>query len=67
MDMILYIKDSKDIIRKLLELTKSFFKVGTYKFNTQNHYPFYIPVTNKLEKNTYAQEISETIHLQYSF
>ena len=33
--MILYIENSKDSIRKLLELTSEFSKVAGYKINTQ--------------------------------
>ena len=34
-DMILYIENSKDSIRKLLELISEFSKVAEYKINTQ--------------------------------
>ena len=34
-DMILYIKNPKDSIRKLLELIGEFSKVAGYKINTQ--------------------------------
>ena len=35
-DMILYIENPKDTIRKLLELISEFSKVAGYKINTQN-------------------------------
>ena len=41
-DMILYIENSKDSIRKLLELISEFSKVAGYKINTRNHLHFYI-------------------------
>ena len=36
-DMILYIENHKDAIRKPLELNNEFGKVAGYKINTQNH------------------------------
>ena len=36
-DMILYIENPKDTIRKLLELISEFIKVAGYKTNIQNH------------------------------
>ena len=39
-DMILYIENPKDIIRKLLELTSEFSKVAGYKINTQKSLVF---------------------------
>ena len=41
-DMILYIENPKDSIKKLLELISEFNKVAGYKINTQNHLHFYI-------------------------
>ena len=41
-DVILYIENPKDSIRKLLELISEFNKVAGYKINTQNHLHFYI-------------------------
>ena len=43
-DMILYIENPKDSIRKLLELTNEFSKVAGYKINTQKSFAF--PYTN---------------------
>ena len=39
-DMTLYIENSKDSIRKLLELICEFSKVGGYKINTQKSLAF---------------------------
>ena len=39
-DMILYIENLKDSIRKLLELISEFSKVTGYKINTQKSLPF---------------------------
>lgn len=38
-DMILYIENPKDSIRKLLELISEFSKVAGYKINTQLLFP----------------------------
>ena len=40
-DMILYIENHKDTIRKLLELISEFSKDSTYKINNRNHLHFY--------------------------
>ena len=50
-DMILYIENPKDSIRKLLELTSEFSKVSGYKINTQKHLHFYM-LTMKTQKET---------------
>ena len=39
-DMILYIENTKDSTRKLLELIKEYSKVAGYKINTQNYLAF---------------------------
>ena len=39
-DMILYIEDPKDSIRKLLELISEFSEVAGYKINTHNLFAF---------------------------
>ena len=39
-DMILYIENLKDSIRKLLELSSEFSKVSGYKINTQKSFTF---------------------------
>ena len=50
-DMILYRKNPKNNIRKLLELISEFSKVAGYKVNTQNHLHFYIlTMKNQKEK-----------------
>ena len=50
-DMILYIENPKDSIRKLLELISEFNKVAGYKINTQKSLAFlYTNMKNKKEK-----------------
>ena len=49
--MILYIKNPKDHIRKLLELISEFSKVAEYEINTQKSLAFlYINMKNQKEK-----------------
>ena len=55
-DMILYIENHKDTIRKLLELISEFSKVTGYKINTQKSLAF--PYTNN-EKS--EREIKESV------
>ena len=55
-DMILYIENPKDSIRKLLELISEFSKVSGYKTNTQNSPAFLYTNSEKSEK-----EIKESI------
>ena len=54
--MILYIENSKDSIRKLLELISKFLKVSGYKINTQKPLVFLYTNNEKSEK-----EIKESI------
>jgi len=50
-DMIWYIENSKNTIRKLLELISEFSKVAGYKVNHRNHLYFYIlTMKNQKEK-----------------
>ena len=50
-DMILYIQNPKDSIRKLLELISEFSKVVGYQINTQKSLAFYIlTIQNQKEK-----------------
>ena len=50
-DMILYIENPKDSIRKLLELISEFNKVAGYKINTQKSLAFlYTNMKNQKEK-----------------
>ena len=50
-DMILYIENTKDSIRKLLELISEFIKIAGYKTNTQNSLDFYmLAMKNQKEK-----------------
>ena len=52
-DMILYIENCKDNIRKLLELFSEFSKVAGYKINTQKLLAFlYINMKNQKEKSS---------------
>ena len=55
-DMILYIENPKDTIRKLLELISEFIKVTGYKINTEKSFAFLYTNNEKSEK-----EIKETI------
>ena len=55
-DMILYIENPEDVIRKLWELVNEFNKVAGYKINTQKSVPFLY--TNNERSET---EIKETI------
>ena len=57
-DMILYIENPKDIIRKLLELISEFSKVSGYKINTQKSLAFLYTNNEKSER-----EIKESIPL----
>ena len=55
-DMILYIENPKDSIRKLLELINEYSKVSGYKINTQKFLAFLYTNNEKRER-----EIKETI------
>ena len=55
-DMILYIENAKDNIRKLLELISEFSKVVGYKINTQKSLAFLYTDNEKSER-----EIKESI------
>ena len=55
-DMILYIENPKDTIRKLLELISEFSKVSGYKTNTQKSLAFLYTNHEKSER-----EIKESI------
>ena len=54
--MILYIENSKDSIRKLLELISEFSKIAGYKINTQKSLAFLYTNNEKSER-----EIKESI------
>ena len=49
-DMILYIENPKDSIRKLLELISEFSKVEVYKINTQKSLVFLFTNNEKSER-----------------
>ena len=55
-DMILYIENPKDIIRKLLEVISEFSKVAEYRINTQKSLAFLYTKNEKSER-----EIKESI------
>ena len=55
-DMILYIENPKDDIRKLLELINEFIKVAGYKINAQKSLSFLYPNDEKSER-----ELKETL------
>ena len=57
-DMILYIENPKDTIRKQLELISKFSKVTEYKIHTQKSLAFLYMNNKKSER-----DIKETIHL----
>ena len=56
--MILYIENSKDTIRKLLELISEFSKVAGYKINTQNSLAFLYTNNEKSEEKLRNQSHS---------
>ena len=49
-DMILYIENPKDSIKKLLELVSEFSKVAGYKINTQKSLAFLYTISEKSER-----------------
>ena len=49
-DMILYIENPKDMIRKLLELINEFSNVAGYKINTQISFAFLYTNNEKIRK-----------------
>ena len=55
--MILYIENSKDSVRKLLQLISEFSKVAGYKINTQKSFAFLYTNNEKSEG-----EIKESIN-----
>ena len=55
-DMVLYIENPKDTIRKLLELINEYSKVAGYKINTQKSLAFLYTKNEKTER-----DIKETI------
>ena len=55
-DMILYIENPKDSIRKLLELINDYSKISRYKINTEKSLAFLYTNNEKIER-----EIKETI------
>ena len=50
-DLILYLENPKDSIRKLLELINEFSKVAGYKINTQKSLAFLYTNNKKSERN----------------
>ena len=59
-DMILYIENPKDSIRKLLELISEFSKVAGYKINTQKSLAF-LNTNNEKSERTIKESIPFTI------
>ena len=51
-DMILYIENPKDSIRKLLELIREFSKIAGYKINTQKSVAFLYTNNEKSERES---------------
>ena len=58
-DMILYIENPKDSIRKLLELISEFSKIAGYKINAQKSLAF-LYVNNEKSERTIKELISFT-------
>ena len=54
-DMILYIENPKDSIRKLLELINAYSKFAVYKINTQKSLSFLYTNNEKIEKKLRKQ------------
>ena len=59
-NMILYIENPKDSIRKLLELVSEFCKVAGYKINTQKSLAF-LYTNNEIKERQIKESISFTI------
>jgi hypothetical protein len=49
--IILYLKDPKNSMQKLLDTLNSFSQIAGYKINTQKSVAFYTPTMNWLRKN----------------
>ena len=62
-DMILYIKNPKDSIRKLLELINEYSKVAGYKINTQKSLAFLYTNNEKTDRKI-KKTISFTIAMK---
>jgi hypothetical protein len=62
-DMILYLKDPKNSIQKLLDTTNSYSKVAGYKINLQKSLAF-LYTNNKQTKKEYMETIPFTIALK---
>ena len=60
-DMILYIENPKDAIRKLLKLINECGIVGGYKTNMQK-YPEFLYINNKRSERTIKETIPITTH-----
>ena len=58
-DMILYIENRKDSIRKLLELISEFIKVSGYKINTQKS-PAFLYTNNEISERKIKESIPFT-------
>ena len=54
-DMIVYIENPKDSIRKLLELINEYSKVAGYNINTQKSFAFLYTNNEKVEKKLRKQ------------
>ena len=60
-DMILYIENPKDSIRKLLELISEFSKVAGYKINTQKSLAIILYTNNEKSEREIKESIPFTI------
>ena len=65
-DMILYIENLKDIIRKLLELISEFSKITGYKTNTQKSLAF-LYTNNEKSKRDIKESIPFTIAIKITY
>ena len=66
-DTILYIENSKDTIRKLLEQISEFSKVAGYKINTQKSLTFLYTNSEKSEKEIKTRVLRKVITLAAMF
>ena len=64
-DMILYIENPKDTIRKLLELISEFSKVAGYKINTQKSLAFLYTNNENHKEKLSNQSHSPTKRIKY--
>ena len=64
-DMILYIENTKDSVRKQLQLTSEFSLVAGYKINTQKSLPFLYTYNEKSEREVSIPFTIATKRIKY--